>query len=99
MLYILVGDSLRVAIVYTTPFSEIASTESETVMLPVATVTDLVGVLAKRFGPKFEETLIDSDIRDIRPGMVILLNGHRCDLSTKLEDGDEVGFLMAMAGG
>lgn len=90
---------MRIAIAYTPPFSEIAHTEREMVTLPDATLADLVGVLAERHGPKFKEALVDSDTGDVLHGMVILLNGQRSELRTRLEDGDEVAFLMAMAGG
>lgn len=90
---------MRIAIVYTTPFSEMAHTEGETLTLQTATLGDLVEVLGKRLGPKFKEALIDPSTQEVRSGMIILLHGRQSELSTKLKNGDEVAFLMAMAGG
>ncbi|MFC1864308.1 MoaD/ThiS family protein [Chloroflexota bacterium] len=90
---------MRIAIAYATPFSEIAHTEREMVTLQGTILADLVGLLAERHGPKFKDVLVDSDTGDVLHGMVILVNGRRSDLMTRLENGDEVAFLMAMAGG
>ncbi len=90
---------LKIAIVYTSPFSEITHTESETVTLQGASLASLVGLLAEKHGPRFKQTLIDSDTGELLSGNVILLNGQRSGLKARLKDGDEVAFLMAMAGG
>ena len=90
---------MKVAAVYAPPFNDLTRLEKETVALEGGTLADLVAAIAARHGAPFRETFLDPQSGEIVPGMVALLNGRRVGLSAALADGDEVAFLMAMAGG
>ena len=71
-----------------------------------ATVQEVINALIRRFpDPEFRLHLYDTDGRLI-PAWSVFINGKSAvrlgrqeDLSTPLSDGDEVTFLLALAGG
>ena len=68
------------------------------------TVSKLVEDLVKTVGTRqFEELLIDSDTKDPRPNVIILLNDQDCNLfgglATKLENDSTVTIIPVAHGG
>lgn len=90
---------MRVTAVYFSPFSNMTHLERETVTLKGSTLAELVETLAQKHGTSFKEALIDPHTGGFLPGMTVLRDGRRLDLSARLQDGDEVVFVMAIAGG
>ena len=61
---------------------------------PPGTVGDLVGELAKRFGPGFSQLMFKENVSSLRDNVVILVNGHSIKMlqgmETPLAVGDKV---------
>lgn len=93
------SKAVRVTAIYLSPFSEITRLERETLILNGATLRELVGALTQKHGARFPEALIDPHTGSILPGMAVLVNGWRLNPDSRLEDSDEVVFVMAIAGG
>jgi MoaD family protein len=66
------------------------------------TVSDLIETLVDRYGQKAKEALFD-ELGKFDPMVQVLLNGEEWvtqdQLSTTLQDGDSLVFMMMMAGG
>jgi molybdopterin converting factor small subunit len=85
---------------YHGPFSDIVGLEHEdNILAERPTLADLFDALVTRYGDGFKEILLASDTGEISPGVVVLVNSTLCPRDTELKDGDEVAFLMALAGG
>lgn len=90
---------MRVTAVYVSGFSHLTDLERETVSLEGDTVGDLIEALQERYGRAFRDAIIEPHTGGILPGMAVLVGGHRLDPGAKLSNGDEVAFVMAIAGG
>ena len=84
---------------YLAMFSEVTGRDSDIVVLDQPTLGRLVETVGNKYGPKFREALFDPDTDEFMPGVAVLVNGRRLPLDAKLNDGDEVAFLVAYAGG
>ncbi len=93
------GRKMRVRAIYNGILSEIVGCDSETIESDLLTLGTLIDGLEKRHGDRIKELKIRSASEEDVPWLLILVNGQRVDLSTKLEDGDEVDFVMPLAGG
>jgi MoaD family protein len=60
---------------------------------------NLLRELEARYGRRFTESVVDPQTNDLQSGVMVLVNGRRLDFSAPLQDGDEVAFMIAMAGG
>ena len=90
---------MTVTAVYVSGFSQITHLQRETVSLAGETLGDLIAALQERHGPEFRDAIVDPHTGNILPGMAVLVGGHRLDPSAKIANGDEVAFVMAIAGG
>ena len=90
---------MTVTAVYGSGFSQITGLQRETVRLDGDTLGDLIEILQERHGGEFREALVDPHTGNILPGMTVLVGGRRLDPSAKIANGDEVAFVMAIAGG
>ena len=90
---------MKIKILYHASFSDILGREEETLLAEALTLSDLLDTLLAKNGDQFRELLIDPLTGDISPGVVVLLNHTLHPPGTQLRDGDEVAFLMSLAGG
>ncbi len=81
------------------PIKDAARSEGEDIKLEGTNVGQLIGALADRYGPRFKEFLIDEETGGYKEGILILSGGRRMDLETELEEGQELVFIPAIAGG
>ncbi len=81
------------------PIRDVARTEGEDVKLEGSNLSNLIDLLAARYGSRFKEFLIDEETGEYREGILILSDGRRMDLETELTDGQELVFIPAIAGG
>lgn len=88
----------RVEVTYHGTFRHITQKPEETVELPVPTLEKLVQALEGSYGKRFVDTLRQPD-RQLKPGMVVVVNGQNCDWDTPLPEKCRVSFLSAIAGG
>ncbi|MFP3985684.1 MAG: MoaD/ThiS family protein [Candidatus Bathyarchaeia archaeon] len=67
------------------------------------TVKDVISELTNRFTPKFEQVLVDPELKDPRPNVLILLNGKEIGvldgLRTSVESGDKLVLIPVSHGG
>ena len=68
-----------------------------------ATVRDIIAELANLLSPKFKQVLVDPELNDPRPNVIILLNrveiGVLEGLDTKVENGDKLVLIPVTHGG
>ena len=91
----------RVKTLYTSLFRNITGKAEEAIYLETPVVKELIDYLSRLYGPKFRELVIDPQTGEfsLTRGVCIFVDGHRVGMSDRLSEGDEVAFLMAMAGG
>lgn len=89
----------RIKVVYDGYFGAIAGRRSEEVDFPGGTMADLVRSLGQRHGPRFLHIVLDPATGEVAETVGLLVNGQRPPLTLMLREGDEVAFLMALAGG
>ncbi len=81
------------------PIKDVARAEGGDIEVDGSNVGHLVDALAVRYGPRFKEFLIDDETGEYKEGILILSEGRRMDLDTTLEEGQELVFIPAIAGG
>lgn len=81
------------------PIRDVARTEGEDISVGGSKVGELIDALAARYGSRFKQFLIDDETGGYREGILILSGGRRMDLETELEEGQELVFIPAIAGG
>lgn len=86
-------------VLYDSLFSQVTGRYEEERPFSSGTVADLIESLAQGYGPRFRELAVDPTSGGIPDTIAILVNGQRPELSLKLREGDEVAFLMPLAGG
>ena len=92
--------NVKVKICYHGPFLDIAGREEEDNVFPGRlTLRDLFDALAAKYGDEFKKMLPASPTGGFSPGVAVFVNSTQLPLDTELKDGDEVAFLMAIAGG
>ena len=85
---------------YHGPFFDIVGREQEdNIFAERPTLSLLFEALVARYGDGFKEMLFGSETGEISRGILVLVNNRLFPLDTKLKDGDEVAFMMALAGG
>ena len=91
---------VKVKIWYHGPFFDITGREEEDNVFPGRpTLADLFDTLTAKYGDEFKEMLSASHTGGFSPGVVVFVNSTQLPIDTELKDGDEVAFLMAIAGG
>lgn len=94
---------VKVNVKFSIIFKGATGTTAVTADVPGGTVKDLIDALIKQFGAPFGERIIDPKTGEIRRFVNIFVNGK--DIrnlegpATKLEEGAEVRFIPAVAGG
>lgn len=89
----------RVFVFYDGVFSRLTGREQEWVELGTPAFSHLMETLCQRYGEGFREAVLDPLYGELRSGVSVLSNGRRVNLDSPLNDGDEVAFLVAIAGG
>lgn len=96
---------MLINIVYLTIFQEIAGKREETIEAPNGiSLMELLKILAKKYGKKFEEELFDSKTGKVWSYNKVLVNGKFAEelkdrYDSKLEDGSKVVIAQAVSGG
>lgn len=90
---------IEIKAVYHAVFEELAGRCGEQIALDQSSFGALIEQLDRRYGRCFGDTLLDRRTGYFKPGVIALANGRQLEPSTALADGDEVVFLVAMAGG
>lgn len=90
---------IEIKAVYHAVFEELAGRRGEQITLEQSSFGALIEQLDLRYGRSFVDTLLDRRTGYFRAGVIALANGHQVEPSTALAHGDEVVFLVAMAGG
>ncbi len=83
---------------------ELTDTEKLTLKLQeLATVGDAILELTNRFPPEFKRAIIDPELNDPRPNVLILLNKAEISalsgLKTKIQNGDKMVIIPVSHGG
>jgi molybdopterin converting factor small subunit len=81
------------------PIKDVARSDSAEIKLEGTDMGQLIDALSVRFGSRFKEFLIDEETGEYKEGILILSEGRRVDLDTPLQDGQELVFIPAIAGG
>lgn len=81
------------------PIRDVTQTEGGDIELEGTNVCQLIDTLAARYGSRFKEFLVEPETGEYKEGILILSGGKRMDLDTALEDGQELVFIPAIAGG
>lgn len=91
----------RVKTLYSSLFRDTTGKAEEVIYLDTPVVKDLIDYLSRQYGPKFRELVIDPQTGEISltRGVYIAVGGRRVGMSDRLSEGDEIAFLMALAGG
>ena len=90
---------IEIKAVYHAVFQELAGRRGEQIALDQSSFDALIEQLDLRYGRSFGDTLLDRRTGYFKSGVIALANGRQLEPSTVLGDGDEVIFLVAMAGG
>lgn len=96
---------IKVAVRYLTPFFVITGKKEENILMHEgATLKDLLNKLVERYGLSFRKELFSSQIEEIKPHVLILINGRSVDqfkkkLNTSLSYGDSVILTFPVSGG
>lgn len=81
-------------------FQELAGEREVGVELPPgSTIGDLLELLVKRHGKRFEKEFFKPGSRGVRPYVKLLLNGHATEPEAKLSEGDVVAIFPPVGGG
>jgi molybdopterin converting factor small subunit len=90
---------IEIKAVYHAVFEELAGRPGEQITIDQSNFGALIEQLDLRYGHSFGDTLLDRRTGYFKAGVIALANGRQLEPSTALADGDEVFFLVAMAGG
>lgn len=63
------------------------------------TLEKAIEALAAKHGDRFKDMIYDKATGDISPQVAILLNGGRATPDARLQEADELAFLIPIAGG
>jgi MoaD family protein len=77
--------------------------EEEVEIRDVATITDLLTLLSKKYGEQFKKAVYEPKGADVKPNYIVTINGYLLNqlegLETKLKNGDHVALLPIVSGG
>lgn len=96
---------LRVKVEYVGHIKNIIGSEQEEEIEVVegTSVSDLLMVLANKYGEPFRKAFYDKGCEDVKPNYIITVNGYLLNqlegIKTKLNDGDRVALLPIVSGG
>jgi molybdopterin synthase sulfur carrier subunit len=96
--------TVRVEVGFVGVLRKLADKENATLEFndPV-TVRDVVSKLTRCFLPAFKQALMDPELNDPRPNVIILVNGQEIGvlqgLETRVGDGDRLTFIPVSHGG
>lgn len=88
-----------IRVYYDGQFAEVTDCHREHVLIEEGGVHALLQKLVAKYGKGFSDMALDSQKRDIAPGISILSDGRRLGLEDRLSEGAEVVFLVSFAGG
>ena len=89
----------KVRIVYDSLFAGITLRQQELLAVNRETLSAVLHRLGDTYGDRFRETLFKPESPDIRPEIVVLVNGQHQGLESELEEGDELVLFTPLAGG
>lgn len=90
----------RVKVKYFLTFKEITGKKEEEINLECENnVDELLKLLIKKYGRKFENSILDDEKKQLNPYIRILINGKVMDPLNKLKENDVVSILFPVAGG
>jgi molybdopterin converting factor small subunit len=86
---------------YQARFREITRVNEETFQLSQPLVSELAQLITQKYGPKMEALLIDPNTKDLNNNGTVFLDskGRRICIDDKLDDGEVIAFMVAIAGG
>jgi MoaD family protein len=96
---------IKVSVRYLASFAIVVGRREETLLVPdETTVKELLTKLVERHGPSLGEEIFDSKAEEIRPHVLVLVNGRSVyqlaeKLNTKILYGDSVILTLPMSGG
>jgi molybdopterin converting factor small subunit len=93
------GTMATVRIVYDSLFAAITLRQQESLAIGEETLQAVLLRLGEAYGERFRQSLFVPGGRDIRPEIVVLVNGRHGEPASALADGDEVVLLVPFAGG
>lgn len=68
-----------------------------------ATVTEVLTLLAKRYGEPFKKAIYEPEDSDVKPNYIVTVNGYLLNqlkgIQTRLRNGDHVTLLPIVSGG
>lgn len=89
---------MRVSVFFDAVFSRMTGTDHAQVEVEEATLGGLAAALSRRFGEGLRGALLAGDGK-LASGVTVLQGGRQLDLDSPLHEGEEVAFLVAIAGG
>lgn len=90
----------RVKVKFFLKFKEITGKKEEEINLEGENnVDELLKLLIKKYGRKFENSILDDEKKQLNPYIRILINGKVMDPLNKLKENDVVSILFPVAGG
>ena len=93
-------EDITVRVQYAGLMLQLTNCTEEEIDIPAgSTFPELISVLASRHGAKLRAEVYDPERARLRPGIVALVNGSPPTPQTWLRAGDEVSFMVALAGG
>lgn len=90
---------VEVKLKYMGIFQDFTKQKEESIRLEDPMIKDLINLLGRKYGVQFKDIFINPENNQFKQGMMILVNGKRSDLESKLNGGEEVVFISAIAGG
>ncbi len=90
---------IQVKTTYGSLFSRLAGCKGETINLETPTLDGLVRTITGKHSKAFGEAVSDPKTGELLPGTAVLVNGKHVSGDVDLNDGDEVTFIIAFAGG
>ncbi len=94
------SDEKRIKVQYVGLLRQLTNCSEEELPMPAgSTLYSLIKLLGDKHGDRFRAEVFDSEKGDLRPGIVVLVNGALSTFQAPLKSGDQVVFLIALAGG
>lgn len=92
---------MNITVIYFAFFEDLVGQKKETIILDNDNLCmeDLINHLSEKYGPKFQDTLINSRTKQLKEGCVLLLNDMKGNLDHRVRDGDVISLLPMLAGG
>jgi MoaD family protein len=103
--FLLSESYLLIRIVYLTIFREITGKREETIEIPnETTLINLLKILAKKYGKRFEEELFNPETGEVWSYNKVLVDGKFAEelkerYNSKINDGSKIMIAQAVSGG